>query len=84
MAFLASNFSENLKFFIFCGYSYQDYAQTSVCMFTVTMETPIHKVKMPIFIIFNVLLPSSKLLIKISILHHARTNSKLLLYVLLI
>ena len=32
-------------------HSYQDYAQTSVCMFTSAMETPINKVKMPFFII---------------------------------
>ena len=35
-------------------HSYQDYAQTSVCMFTVAMETPTNKVKMTFFIFFDI------------------------------
>ena len=60
------------------SHSYQDYAKTSVCMFTVAMETPTNKVKMPFVTIF-ILLLFSKLLLKISIPHHTRTNTKLLL-----
>ena len=60
-------------------HSYQDYTETSVCMFTVAMETPINKVKMSFFIIFDIFLLILKLLIKISVLHHERTNTKLLL-----
>ena len=60
------------------SHSYQHYAQTSVCMFTVAMETPPDKVKMIFFMIFNIFLLFRKLLIKILIPHHARTNTKFL------
>ena len=60
------------------GHSYQHYAQTSVCMFTVATETPPDKVKMTFFMIFNIFLLFRKLLIKILIQHHARTNTKFL------
>ena len=36
--------------------SYQDFAQTSLCMFSVAMETPTNKVKMTFFILFDVCL----------------------------
>ena len=56
-------------------HSYQDYAQTSVCMFTVAMETLTNMAKMPFFIFFDIFLLFLELLIKISILHHTRTNT---------
>ena len=34
-------------------HNYQDYAQTSVCMFTVAMEMSTNKVKMIFFIIYD-------------------------------
>ena len=43
-------------------HSYKDYAQTSVCVFIIAMETSINKVKMPhVFYIFLLFL---KLLIR--------------------
>ena len=85
--FFGLRFSENLKFLCLVylyiikatHQSYLDYAQQSVCMFTVAMETPTNKVKMTFFTFFFILLLFSKLLLKISIPHHTRTNTKLLL-----
>ena len=81
-------FSENLKFFI-CDvnihiikaicHSYQNYAQSSVCTFTVAMETSTNKVKITFFMMYDIFLLFQKLPIKVSIPHHARTNTKLLL-----
>ena len=89
-AFLASGFLKMWSFF-FCviylyiikatRHTYQDYAKKSVCMFTIAMETPTNKVKMPFFTFFFILLLFSKRLLKVSIPHHTRTNTKLLLYV---
>ena len=50
-------------------------------MFTVAMEIPTNKVKMPFFMIFHVFLLFLKFLIKFLIPHHVRTNTKLLLQV---
>ena len=88
-ALLASGFLKMWSFF-FCvvyfyiikatHHCYQDYAQKSVCMFTVATETPTNKVKMPFFTFFFILLLFLKHL-KSSIPHHTRTNTKLLLKV---
>ena len=86
--FFSLRFSENLKFLIFgvnihiikaICHSYQDYAQRSVCMFTVAMEMPTNKIKMTFFMIYDIFLLFQKLPIKISIPHHTRTNTKLVL-----
>ena len=81
-------FPENLKF-LFCvvyiniikviSHRYQYYAQISVCMFTVAMGTPTNKAEMQFFTISIIFLQFLKLLLKISIPHHARTNIELLL-----
>ena len=60
------------------GQSYQDNVQTYVYMFSVAMETLTDMVKMSFFAIFIILLLFLKLL-KISIWHQERTNTKLLL-----
>ena len=51
-------------------HSYQAYAQMSVCMFTVAMETSTNKVKKLFFILFYIFLLFPKLLIKVSVAHH--------------